>query len=141
MTTDPTLLHADLAYLLDDTFGPHGLPGVLADWIDERSAYWAPLAALLRVSQPAPDTRRGFNIGFRYRHVCPGVVFWVASVNHNSKWFGAPPDGDVLLGAYRALPGREAMWGRVVPKDEINETMRAELWGLFLSPDGPPATA
>lgn len=132
--TDPDL-PADLTDLLDATLADGGLPGVLADWIDERSEFWAPLARALRISRPAPVTDRGFRLGFRYRPAGPGVFFWVASVNHMSKWSGAPADGDVLIGAYRVVPGRQAKWTRVVPKAEVTPEFRAELWGIFLQPD------
>ena len=92
MTADPARLPDDLADLLDRTLGPRGVPGVLADWMDERSEFWKPLTDALRVARRPRKKPGGFHIGFRYRPAGPGVVFWAASVNHMSKWFGAPPE-------------------------------------------------
>ncbi|MBX9626226.1 MAG: hypothetical protein K2X82_20675 [Gemmataceae bacterium] len=138
MTADPDPLPAGLADLLDNGFGPAGMRGVVADFLDEHDAFWAPFSTLLRASRLRADAGRGFDSGFRYRAAGPGVVFFVESVNHTSKWFGAPPDGDVLLGAYRTVPGREGVWSRVVPKAEVSDAARADLWALFPAPDASP---
>ncbi len=134
MTPEPASLPADLADLLNATLAPDGLPGILADWLEERSIYWQPLATALRVSQPLPDTDHGFWIGFRYCPVTPDVFLWIVSTNHFSKWSGAPADGDVVIGAYRRTRGREARWTRIVPRAEVPDSLRKQLWDRFLSP-------
>lgn len=139
MTSDLANLPSSVADLLDASLGKNDLPGILADWLEERSTYWLPLALALRMCEP-PVASHGFWIDFRYRPVTPEVFFWIVSTNHTSKWHGAPADGDVVIGAYRRTPEREGRWARLIPRSKVSAELRSQLWGLFLETPSVPAS-
>ena len=128
--TVPAELPADVADLLAGTLGPGGLPGVLADWIDEHSAAWGPLTAALRAAEPFTPPGRAHYDAPRYLALAPGVVAWLTDLAV-SPGPGQPVVRTPVLGFHRTAPGREAAWRLAVPGDA------APLRALFAAPPGP----
>ena len=129
MTPEP--LPAELGELLVGTVGPGGLPGVLADWIDERSESWRPLSAALRAATPVtgdppPDSYFGPP---RFLVLAEGVVATLTGPAR--RYYNGPEPKDVpRLGLYRTAPGRGAAY-RLDVGAELPEASRAELRALF----------
>lgn len=125
---EPPRLSGELADLLAGTVGPDGLPGVLADWFDERCEHWAPLAAALREATPAPAEAESRFYLERYLVAADGVVAWLASYRVWPDSGDAPPAEFARLGFHRTTPGREAAYRLDLPADWPG---LAALRGLF----------
>ena len=127
----PEALPAELAELLAGTLGPGGLPGVLADWIDEHSESWRPLSAALRAATPVTGDppAESYFAPPRFLVLAEGVV--ATLTDPAQRYFNGPEPKDVpRLGLYRTAPGRELAY-RLDMGADLPEAGRAELRALF----------
>lgn len=131
----PNPVPAEVAELLAGTVGPDGLPGVLADWLDERSADWSPLAAALRAADPGDEAEPGQWVGAPRHLVLAGdVVAWLVELRVPAD-FNQPGHSWLRLGFHRTTPGREAAY-RLAIRSQCDAAQRAELRRLFGMADG-----
>ena len=128
MTADSTRLPDEVADLLDRTLGDGGEPGILADWLDDHSTYWAPFAAALRLSAPMAEAKHHY-AEFRFQPVTSGVMFWLSFTRYYIR--GKTPPTEILLGVYRTGPGEPGAWRRTVINDNLPKEVRQRLWEAF----------
>lgn len=114
------MLNADVADLLTGTLGAGGLPGVLADWIEERSEQWGPLTLALRAATPLDDTAKARDSHYtppRYLVLAEGVVAWLTESQASYSRGELQPAEFARLGFHRTTPGREAAYRLDLPAD------------------------
>ena len=134
----PELLPADVSDLLAGTVGPGGLPGVLADWIEERSEQWTPLCEALRAALPLPDAPQTISRGYsqpRFLVLAESVIAWLTMSGpgiYSPSTSGIPTVP--RLGFHRVTPGHESAFRLELPADYAG---LGTLRGLFgVSDDG-----
>lgn len=131
-------LPPDLSSLLEMTLRPGGLPGVLADWVDERSGEFARFTQCLRhgrrLDEDDPASGFGFR-QFRFRVASENVLFW--SANGSSSHLQNPPPQLPLIGiGLFGEGGLQQKWEFVLDRELVSEFGDvAAAWLDFPDPD------
>lgn len=74
----PPVLPEEIVGMLDSTLRVGGIPGVLADWIEDHSPRFPRFAAALRNCRSPRRYTFNHSVNFRCEFVTPDVMFWAA---------------------------------------------------------------
>lgn len=135
------LLPDDVAALFERTLRPSGIPGVLADWIDERTGTLARFTQTLRHGRRLYDDDRASGVTFRqfrYGLVTRNVAFWAAN-GTNRAMDDSPPQLPLIGIGLFGEHGLQKKWEFVLDREFVDDFGDvAAVWRDFPDPDALP---